>query len=57
VILRTKGGKLELRFDEDIADFVIADVGAAVRLQGIFTTMQELEERWVVRRMQEANLE
>ena len=56
MIFRTKSGKLELRFDEDIADFVIANVEAAWRLKSIFTSMQELEERLVTEKLQVSNL-
>jgi hypothetical protein len=57
VILRTKSGKLELRFDDDIADFVIANVEAAWRLRSVFTSMQELEERLVEEKLQASDLE
>jgi hypothetical protein len=57
VILRTKSGKLELRFDDDVADFVIANVEAAWRLKSVFTSMQELEERLVAQKLHASNLE
>jgi hypothetical protein len=57
MMFRTKGGKLELRFDEDIADLVIANTEAAWRLKSVFTSMQELEERLVAQEPQAAHLE
>src|SRR6516225_10211557 len=57
MMLRTKSGKLELRFDEDIADFVIANVEAAWRLKGVLTSMQELEESLVAQKPQSTDIE
>jgi hypothetical protein len=56
-MFRTRSGKLELRFDDDIADFAIANVEAALKLQSVVTSMQELEARWALQKMQEANLD
>ena len=57
MIFRTKRGKLEVRFDDDIADLVIANVEATWRLRSVFTLMQELEESLVAQKPQAAHLE